>query len=135
MVDPGCINLKSRFGDCYRISFDPTVETDPRLKKDPWYFVMQCKAGELSPQDGSVLHLEMPVTNRRRRQIMERLKGRVSTIKFADIWVLLFEADDFDLVADLIVPRKRRRMTNEQKKRNLKRPPSSIEQGVNHALS
>lgn len=77
---------------------------------------MTCKAGELSPQGGTVLRLEIPRRmSVRRKAIEERLRGRVTAIEFADLWVLLFEAEEFEKVADLIKPRRRRILSPKQR--------------------
>lgn len=116
MNDSGCVNLREEFGDRFRIEYDPAADSSRTLRKDPWYFVMKCKAGELSPQGGTTLRLEIPVTmGSRRRKILERLKGRVQAIEFSDVWAILFEVSDFDLVADLIRPKRRPQLTAQQR--------------------
>ena len=68
-----CINLRERFGERFRISYDPAAEVEIGLKRDPWYLVIKYKTGsEICPNGGQTLRLEVP----RKRQAATRSEER-----------------------------------------------------------
>lgn len=110
---PACINLADTFGDRFRITHDESAVTWGD-RRDPWMMQIPCERGTIFPHGGSLLAVE--------------IDGRTLTAKrLADLpcctvqqWgdaerTLLFHLADFETVAAVVKPRKRRVMTPEQR--------------------
>ena len=121
-TEPTCINLAERFGDRYRISFDPAYDPKhrPREKLDPWYMVIPCERGEIYPQGGDVLVVEVE-GRPRTRQRLASLDCTTVHQDGDDFAAFRFHVDDFDAIAEIMRPRKRRRLSEEQRRKNAER--------------
>lgn len=113
MSDAACVNLRERFGHTYRITYDPAYSARhvPRDKLDPWMMIIPCRAGEIWPHSGTTLAVELEgrrgVTVRRLLEI-----GVCRLYRDADDGAtLLFDVADFATVAAIIKPRRRRQVS------------------------
>ena len=112
-----CINLKDRYGDQYRIEFDPAYNPRkvPGGKLDPWYMVIPCRRGSIHPHGGNLLAVDVDyraVTAKR----VAALDG-VALHQDGDCEkTFVFHVDLFDEVAKLVRPRRRRRLTEQQRR-------------------
>ena len=121
-MTPNCINLRQAYGEDFRIGIDPAYDA-PGLhldKLDPWCFILPCRYGCIWPYGGQVLAVDIDYHGRVAKKVAE-LRG---------VWVLcdgdrektyLFHARMFDQVAALVMPRRRRKMSEEQKAANIDR--------------
>jgi hypothetical protein len=104
------VNLRQRFGDRYRIGFDPAYDQRnvPRDKLDPWAMTIPCRSGLIYPFGGTALAVEVdghPGLARR----LATLPG-VRLHQDGDCEkTFVFDAADFDAVAAIVRPRVRRR--------------------------
>jgi hypothetical protein len=108
-----CINLTERFGQDYRIGHDPAAVT-PAERHDPWMMTLPCQRGTIYPHGGDVLAVEVegrPMTAARLAAIPGvRLHLDGTTEK-----TFLFPADLFPAVAAVVLPRKRRKLSPENR--------------------
>lgn len=111
-----CINLRDRFGDRYRIAFEPCYRHKgvPREKLDPCMMVIPCRAGEIYPHGGDQLVVEI---NGHRR-----IRGKLSRLSCCrlhqdgdDCGSFLFDVADFDEVAAIVKPYRRPRLSPQQR--------------------
>jgi hypothetical protein len=108
-VGPLCVNLRERFGRQYRITYDPAYDPRhvPRDKLDPWMMQIPCRGGVvIYPYGGQLLAVEVdyrPKTAHRLRQMGLRCTQDGDREK-----TFVFDAADFDRVAAVVHPRKRR---------------------------
>ena len=109
------MNFDRFFGDRYRLGYDPACGADSSLKKDPFYRTLECRSGTLSPQGQTTLRLETPAKSAVPGKIRERLGQRVSIVKLSDVAIVLFDLAEFESIADLIRPRKKRRLSEAQR--------------------
>jgi hypothetical protein len=129
---PECVDLRKQFGTEFRIARDPAFPTEHKRDhgKHPWLFTIPCEHGEIFPHGGATL----AAWTDRRGGIARALMGlpccRLQQDgDYLDGVTVLFEVADFDQVAAIIKPRRRRRLTYEQRKaaaerlaKNLKKP-------------
>lgn len=114
-----CINLKSKFGSKYRITFDQSYESKGIHKKnlDPWYMQIPCRSGTIYPVGGNNLAVEIDYHN----GIAKKISTIPGVICTQDGWkekTYQFDVSLFDQVAELVTPKKKRKvtpMTEEQK--------------------
>ena len=113
-----CINLQERFGKRYRITFDPAYNPKhvPRDKLDPWTMQGPCERGVVYPHGGDVLVAEVEgrrVTANRLRQL-----DCTTTYQEGDSFLAVtFHAADFDEVAAIVKPRRRRQVSDAERQR------------------
>jgi hypothetical protein len=107
-----CIDLNERFANDYRVRHEDDRET--RLGHDPWHYVIRCDHGEIYPHGAEMLGA---ATNKR-GPIAKRLAALrcVKVTQDADDGVnVVFHVDDFPAVAAVMRPKRRRRLSPEQR--------------------
>lgn len=111
-----CINLLDRFGDRYRITFDPAYDAKhrPREKLDPWMMVIPCRVGEIYPFGGSTLVIEID-GHRRIRGRLARLDCCEGHQDGDDCGSFRFDMSDFDTVAEIVKPYRRPQLSPEER--------------------
>jgi hypothetical protein len=119
-MNPVCINLRERFGAEYRIAFDPAYDpfNVPRDRLDPWMMTIPCHKGVIYPHGGDVLAVELD-----NQQAAARKLAAVPGIRLHQDGGLrgdmtfLFPAEMFDQIAVIVRPKRRRRLSPEQRER------------------
>ena len=115
-----CVNLKQRFGDRFKVAYEESYQADRgehARAEDPWLMLVLCQGGEIYPHGGELLG----VATKGRGSIAKRLASLdcvTVTQDGTDGINATFHVDDFDQVAEVMKPRKRRHgrpMTDEQK--------------------
>lgn len=103
-----CIDL-SAFADRFKLTTDPAAS--PR-NKDPWLLVMPCKFGEIYPHGGKYL----AAATFTRGPIAKRLLqyGRFYH-DACDGVTVVFHVDQFDAVAEIMQPKRRRVLSADHK--------------------
>lgn len=111
-----CIDLWRRFGHEYQVTIDPAYDAKGvrRDRLDPWYFVMLCKFGTIWPYGGDYLAVDVdhhPMAAR-----------KVSSLPLVSVLcdgdqekTFLFPVSMFDQVAQAVRPRRRRKLSEEQR--------------------
>jgi hypothetical protein len=119
MIQRKCINLQQIFGQTYRIGRDPAyfAEYGPHAyRSDPWYWRVLCKFGHVYPHSST----HLGASTDRRGAIANRLR-RIPGVRVvqdgSDGVTVVFPIELFDAVAVHMKPRKRRRLTPEQRKK------------------
>ena len=117
-MDPPCINLRERFGEEYKIEYEESYYAqygENARVEDPWYMIIPCKHGHIYPQG----YDELAVSTDKRGAI----SGRISRLEFvrvlqegSDGTNAASHVDHFDEIAEIIKPRRRRRLSAEQKR-------------------
>lgn len=117
-VAMNCINLQERFGQRYRVAFDPAYDPAhrPKDKLDPWYMVILCERGVIYPYGRSRLAAEVagrPVTANRLRRL-----ACTTTIQEGDHFLAVtFDVSDFGTVAAFLKPRRRCQVSQAERER------------------
>ncbi|NQT16723.1 MAG: hypothetical protein HQ582_28455 [Planctomycetes bacterium] len=115
---PGCINLKQRFGDRYRVEYEESYRVERGENgraEDPWLMILLCHHGHICPWGGT----QLAACTRRPGQIVNRLKALQFTTAAQDGddgANILFDVEHFDRVAEIMRPRRRRRMSEERRR-------------------
>ncbi|WP_339908271.1 hypothetical protein [Symmachiella dynata] len=117
-----CVNLMERFGKRYRVTFDPVVDPHGRQREkiDPMLQVLRCRFGEIYPQGGDMLAIELrnhPHVSRKLKEsgccmVHQEGDGEVS---------MLFPVEHFETVAEIVKPHRRPRMSDEEREKAIER--------------
>ena len=113
-----CINLREQFGHRYRITFDPAYDPQHRPKDnhDPWMMRIPSERGTILPHGGRLLVVEVerrPVTANRLRRL-----ACTTTIQDGEGFLAAtFDVADIDEVAAIVKPRRRRQISEKERKR------------------
>jgi hypothetical protein len=104
------INLMDRYGEKYRISWDPAYDAKGRHRDslDPWSMQVPCERGVIYPWGGDRLAVEVDYRAQTARKVaaipgVELAQDGDQEKTFA------FHVDLFDQLAALVKPRKRRK--------------------------
>ncbi len=114
-TDPPCIDLGKRFGQQYRVEYEPSyaAQYGPRARiSDPWLRIIPCGAGHICPWGGSKL---AAVTNKAgpTARKLAALPGAILWQDGGDGATVLFDVALFPQVARLMHPKRRRRPPTE----------------------
>ena len=112
-----CIDLKKRFGKLYRVVYEESYQAEHEpgaWVNEPWLKVILCQAGgHIYPWGGERLAAYRP-----RGPVAQRLKS----LPGVQVWTdgddgvtVLFDVEQFDAVAALMQPRRRRQVSPEQR--------------------
>ena len=110
-----CIDLFEQFGNRYRVEQEPAGEIVRRRGRavDPWLLVIPCKHGHIYPHGGRFLG----ASTNHRGPVADRLEKLpcVRVVQNGEDGInVVFDIDDFDQVAAIMRPRRRRRLSPEQ---------------------
>lgn len=118
-----CIDLKERFGHDYQIAFEDTYlgdGSDHARRHDPWLAIISCRLGHVYPLGGEWLAASTnnrgPVANS-----LAALPG-ARVIQDGDDGInVAFHVRDFEAVAAIMKPRRRRRLTAAKRSEQVER--------------
>lgn len=113
-----CVNLQRRFGGRHRVAYEesyyaqygPGARTD-----DPWLRIIPCRHGHIYPHGGDTL----AASTDRRGAVATRLvalPGVTLHQDGSDGVTVLFHVDRFGEVAEIMQPRRRRRLSEAQRR-------------------
>ena len=124
---PTCVNLRERFGRRFKVVFEESYFAERpefRAAEEFWLQIIPCEGGEIYPHGGDTLAACLRSGPR-----AERLKAlaciRVKTVG-DDGATVLFHVADFDQVATIMQPRKRRCLNLTPEQREAKRQRMSL---------
>lgn len=122
-MDATCVNLKEMFGDRFKIDVDESYYAErPELRREeePWLTHVVCQHGHIGVWGEDLL---VAATNSAGSVAM-----RLKALPFvqvaqdgADGVNVTFPLEHFDAVAEIMKPRKRRRLSEEQRAANIER--------------
>ena len=113
-----CINLRSRFGQRYRAAYGEDYHAEygaGARVDDPWLMAISCQNGHICPWGGSIL----AACTKAAGSVANRLKALPFTTVAqdgSDGSNVLFDVVHFDLVAKIMKPRRRRRLSPEARR-------------------
>ena len=117
-MDAPCIDLKARFGRRYRVKFEECHEAEygPGARTpDPWLMILLCKYGHIFPHGDNELAASVDgypkVAGRLRRLPCCRVHQDGDDGELT----VVFDAAHFPKVARILRPRRRRRVSPEQR--------------------
>ena len=114
-----CINLRERFGRRYKVVYEESyhVERGQRGRlEDPWLMIIPCKHGHIGPWDGQrlVACTDRPGYVVRALRLVPGAEVHQDGIDGANV---IFHLAAFKQVAQIMRPRRRRRMSAEHRRR------------------
>ncbi len=118
-----CVNLKRHFGDRYRVEFEESYHADHGERArtvDPWLMVILCQHGHIYPHSHSQLGASTDRSGKTANQL-KRLACTTVVQDGSDGVNVIFEVTDFEKVAEILKPRRRRRQTPEQRQASIER--------------
>ncbi|WP_146372621.1 hypothetical protein [Symmachiella macrocystis] len=112
-----CVGLMEQYGERYRVTFDPVIDPHGRQrdKIDPILQVLKCRFGEIYPQGGDLLVIELRNHPSIARQLKESGCCQVHQEGEGEIW-LLFQAEHFEAVAEIVKPHRRTQISDERRR-------------------
>ena len=124
-----CVNLKERFGRKYRVTYEESyyAQYGPRAQTDdPWLQIIPCRRGHIFPWGDNILAAS---TNGRGPTAHKLAALDFTTISQDgdDGVTMLFPVERFPEVAELMKPRRRRQVSDQERQRLL-------EIGAKHAF-
>ena len=116
---PECINVRKRFGKRYRIAFDPCYSSFnvPKDKLDPWYMVIPCKYGGLFAWSDTRLVADVTGHPRIASKLLKFDCVEVEHRGDPENLTVHFDVKDFDQVAAVMKPKKRKRLSEERRRK------------------
>ena len=111
------INLKDLYGKRYKIGFDPSVQYEEGGKRDPWYYLILCRSGNIYPYSDELLGFHCTSRIIRNRLHKEHPEIRVQNWSDDGEAIFLFPVELFDIVAEYAKPRKKRQVSESERKR------------------
>ncbi len=112
------MDLKKRFGGRYRVVYEESYHSDRgenARTEDPWLMVIPCQRGHIYPHGQDVL----AASTNTRGGIARKLAALDCTTvvqEGSDGINATFHVRDFERVAELMIPKRRRRLTVEQRR-------------------
>ena len=111
------INLQDDFGDRYRVTYEESyfVERSRQTVVDPWLMIIPCRFGHIFPHGDDILAASVDG--------FPKIAGRLRRLAgvhihqdgdFGELTVL-FPVGTFDTVAEIMRPRRRRQLTDQQR--------------------
>ena len=110
-----CINLKKRFGDRFQVRYEESYHAERgegARAEDPWLMIIPCQNGHICPWGGS----ELAASTKAAGSVARRLKALAFTQTAQDGddgATVLFDVKHFAPVAEIMKPRRRRRLSPE----------------------
>jgi hypothetical protein len=111
-----CINLESRVGSRYRITFDEAYNAKGKHRDnlDPWYLQIRCRYGCIYPEGGDWLRLDLDHHN--------QIAGRVAELPGCELVqdgdfekTIRFPVSQFPQVAAIVHPHRRRQYSEAER--------------------
>jgi hypothetical protein len=118
-----CVNLRERFGRRYRVEHEESyyAQYGPRARTDdPWLQIIPCRAGHIYPWGHSTLAASTDGLGPTARKLAALAFTTVHQ-DGSDGVTVLFPVERFPDVAALMHPKRRRRMTEEQREAAVER--------------
>ena len=118
-MSPTCIDLRERFGRRYRVAFEESYYAEhgaPAHVDDPWLQVIPGRRGHVYPWGGERLAASTNTSGRTAARL-KALPGVEVCQDGSDGATVLFTVELLDQVADLLVLRRRRRVTDQERSR------------------
>ena len=121
-----CINLKEAYGDRYRVEYEASyhAEYGPSARnEDPWLMIITGKNGHIFPWGGDVLAATTSTPKRRgnNANLLVELHCCQTKQDGDDGVTVVFHRENFDDVAEVIKPRRRRRLNPAQREAAIRR--------------
>jgi hypothetical protein len=118
-----CINLKEAFGDRFKVAYEEAYLAEygeGARRDDPWLQIILCQNGHICPWGGSSL-AACTTTNGRVAAKLRRLPFVEIAQDGNDGINAVFDVAHFDRIAEIMKPRRRRRLSEAQKAANVER--------------
>ncbi len=111
-IEENVIDLKERFGHKYKVAYDEAAGA----RHDPWMVQIPCQHGHFYPHGGR----EIGFATDKRGPIAKRLARLPFTkvVQDGDDGInLIFDIEHFDAIAAIVIPRKRRQVSESERQR------------------
>jgi hypothetical protein len=111
------MNLHERFGDTYRVRYEESYHAERsefRSAEEPWLQIIPCKHGHIYPHGGNLL----AVSTNNRGSVAKRLRSLpyVNVLQDgSDGTNAAFPIERFAEIAEIVVPKRRRRLSPKQR--------------------
>ncbi|MEW5924345.1 MAG: hypothetical protein AB1746_10190, partial [Candidatus Zixiibacteriota bacterium] len=111
------INLKEQYGDKFKIGLDEAASCEGESKKDPWYFLIPCKYGDIYPFSDRRLAFLCNGAGIRSRLQKEHPEIEVRNWSDNGETVFVFDPEQFNIIAEYAKPRRKRKVSPKERQR------------------
>ena len=111
------IDLRQLYGEYFRIQLDEAAECESGGRNNPWYYQIPCKFGHIYPVSEKLLGFWCESGTIRRRLHREHPEINVTNWSDDGEAIFLFAPDQMDIIAEYAQPKKKRRLSDEHKKK------------------
>jgi len=111
------INLKDQYGDRFKIDIDESAFCKKESPKNPWYFKIMCKYGDIYPVSDKKLGFHC--TGEKIRGRLHKDHPEIEAQNWSDDGeaIFIFDQGQFDIIAEYAKPRRRRCLKNKDRQR------------------
>jgi len=111
------INLQNLYGKRFKIVIDESAFQPGERKDDPWYYQIPCKIGHIYPYSDKMLGFYCESGNIRNR--LHREHPEIEVVNWSDDGeaIFLFTPDQFNIVAEYAKPKRKRRLSQEHRRK------------------
>ena len=110
------LNFRQLYGHRHRIVLDESALCEPGGKDDPWYFQIPCRFGHIYPYSDKLLAFYFDGYGVRAK--LHRKHRDIETRQWGDTEVVfLFTPEQFPVVAQYAKPKRRRRLSDEHRRK------------------
>jgi len=111
------INLKEQYGDRFKIGLDEAAFCEGESKKDPWYFKILCKYGDIYPVSDK--RLGFHCTGERIRARLHKDHPEIEVHNWSDDGeaIFIFDQEQFDIISEYAKPRLKRKTSQKERQR------------------
>lgn len=112
-----CINLKERFGQKYKVTYEESYYAERTIDSlvDPWMMIIPCRYGHIFPHGDNMLAVSVNGHTRIAGTIRRLPCCKVHQDGDHGEMTVLFDVKDFDRVAAIMLPRRRPILSDEQR--------------------
>ncbi|PKK82038.1 MAG: hypothetical protein CVT49_15750 [candidate division Zixibacteria bacterium HGW-Zixibacteria-1] len=114
---PNPINLKEQYGDRFKIDLDEAADCEGESRKDPWYYLIPCKYGDIYPFSDRRLAFLCNGAGIRSRLHKEQPEIEVHNWSDNGEAIFIFDPEQFHIIAEYAKPRRKRKVSQKERQR------------------
>ena len=113
------IDLKQQFGDRYKIEYEESYQAQRERTPDPWLMIIPCVHGHIYVHGDGMLGAATDNNGATATKLVKLANAGYGTVvqRGDDGVNIIFPVDNFDKFAEVMEPRRRRKVSESERKR------------------